>query len=182
MKTELSVLVSFRGKAYDPLDQVSGSSFDRGLLEPARFNVHCVLQCVTVIHLALPSPAVPSSAVPFKHGPQGCGWESVTPLRLLEWKHSTAATAVGSVAVFLPCPQLQVTPSLLFNLTDGKPYVIGSQQKQSNQWVPSTQFFVGKKDYFANFMVQVGPRLELPANRMVKQRQPQSRTLQHTQP
>ncbi|CAI5961510.1 unnamed protein product [Closterium sp. NIES-64] len=60
---------------------------------------------------------------------------------------------------------LQVTPGLLFNLTDGKPYVIGSRQKQMNHWVPSTHYFVGKPYYFANFMVQlpfVFPRDVLP--------------------
>ncbi|GJP36562.1 hypothetical protein CLOM_g21056 [Closterium sp. NIES-68] len=50
---------------------------------------------------------------------------------------------------------MKVTPGLLFNLTDGKPYVIGSAQKQMNHWLPSTQFFVGKDKYFANFMVQL---------------------------
>ncbi|CAI5496772.1 unnamed protein product [Closterium sp. Naga37s-1] len=60
---------------------------------------------------------------------------------------------------------LKVTPGLLFNLTDGKPYVIGSRQKQMNHWVPSTHYFVGKPYYFANFMVQlpfVFPRDVLP--------------------
>ncbi|GJP82720.1 hypothetical protein CLOP_g12967 [Closterium sp. NIES-67] len=50
---------------------------------------------------------------------------------------------------------MKVTPRLLFNLTDGKPYVIGSKQKQMNHWLPSTQFFVGEDKYFANFMVQL---------------------------
>ncbi|CAI7852811.1 unnamed protein product [Closterium sp. NIES-54] len=45
-------------------------------------------------------------------------------------------------------------PGLLFNLTDGKPYVIGSAH-QLDLWLPSTQFFVGKDKYFANFMVQL---------------------------
>ena len=54
------------------------------------------------------------------------------------------------------CTPSQVTPGLLFNLTEGKPYVIGSRQKQMNHWVPSTRFLVGKQYYFANFMVQVG--------------------------
>ncbi|CAI5479997.1 unnamed protein product [Closterium sp. Yama58-4] len=49
---------------------------------------------------------------------------------------------------------LKVTPGVLFNLSDGKPYVIGSQQ-QLGLWLPSTRFFVGKGKYFANFMVQL---------------------------
>lgn len=60
---------------------------------------------------------------------------------------------------------MKVTPALLFNLTEGKPYVIGSQQKQMNHWVPSTRFLVGKQYYFANFMVQLPftfPRDVLP--------------------
>ncbi|CAI7928378.1 unnamed protein product, partial [Closterium sp. NIES-54] len=49
---------------------------------------------------------------------------------------------------------MKVTPGLPFNLTDGKPYVIGSAH-QLDLWLPSTQLFVGKDKYFANFMVQL---------------------------
>ncbi|GJP30813.1 hypothetical protein CLOM_g7143 [Closterium sp. NIES-68] len=60
---------------------------------------------------------------------------------------------------------LKVTPGLLFNLTDGKPYVIGSRNTQRNHWLPSTRWLVGQHAYFANFMVQlpfVFPRAVLP--------------------
>ncbi|CAI5473999.1 unnamed protein product [Closterium sp. Yama58-4] len=50
---------------------------------------------------------------------------------------------------------MKVTPGLLFNLTNGKPYVIGSAQRQLDHWLPSTKFFVGEDKYFANFMVQL---------------------------
>ncbi|CAI5985327.1 unnamed protein product [Closterium sp. NIES-65] len=50
---------------------------------------------------------------------------------------------------------MKLTPGLLFNLTDSKPYVIGSARRQLDQWLPSTKFFVGKDKYFANFMVQL---------------------------
>ncbi|GJP78962.1 hypothetical protein CLOP_g9219 [Closterium sp. NIES-67] len=58
---------------------------------------------------------------------------------------------------------LKVTPGLLFNLTNGKPYVIGSKQLQNHHWKPSSWYFV--HHYFANFMVQlpfVFPRSVLP--------------------
>ncbi|CAI5481733.1 unnamed protein product [Closterium sp. Yama58-4] len=60
---------------------------------------------------------------------------------------------------------LKVTPGLLFNLTDGKPWVIGSKNTQRNNWLPSTRWLVGQHAYFANFMVQlpfVFPRDVLP--------------------
>ncbi|CAI5948344.1 unnamed protein product [Closterium sp. NIES-65] len=50
---------------------------------------------------------------------------------------------------------MKVTPGLLFNLIDGKPYVIGSAQRQLDHWLPSTKFFVDEDKYFANFMVQL---------------------------
>ncbi|CAI5961508.1 unnamed protein product [Closterium sp. NIES-64] len=56
-----------------------------------------------------------------------------------------------------------VTPGLLFNLTNGKPYVIGSKNTQSDNWKPSSYYFVGR--YHANYMVQlpfVFPRSVLP--------------------
>ncbi|CAI5957798.1 unnamed protein product [Closterium sp. NIES-64] len=60
---------------------------------------------------------------------------------------------------------LKVTPGLLFNLTEGKPIVIGSRNAQRNNWLPSTRWLVGQHAYFANFMVQlpfVFPRDVLP--------------------
>ncbi|CAI5985317.1 unnamed protein product [Closterium sp. NIES-65] len=50
---------------------------------------------------------------------------------------------------------MKATPGLLFNLTDGKPYVIGSKRRQLDHWLRSTKFFVGEDKYFANFMVQL---------------------------
>ncbi|CAI5526181.1 unnamed protein product, partial [Closterium sp. Naga37s-1] len=50
---------------------------------------------------------------------------------------------------------LKVTPGLLFNLTEGKPIVIGSRNAQRNNWLPSTRWLVGQHAYFANFMVQL---------------------------
>ncbi|CAI5496771.1 unnamed protein product [Closterium sp. Naga37s-1] len=61
---------------------------------------------------------------------------------------------------------LKVTPGLLFNMTNGKPYVIGSKNTQSDNWKPSSYYFVGR--YFANYMVQlpfVFPRSVLPGFR-----------------
>lgn len=50
---------------------------------------------------------------------------------------------------------MQVTPALLFNLTEGTPYVIGSQRHQRKVWAQSTNFLVGRGKYVANFMVQL---------------------------
>ncbi|CAI5974531.1 unnamed protein product [Closterium sp. NIES-64] len=60
---------------------------------------------------------------------------------------------------------LKVTPGLLFNLTDGKPFIIGSKSTQGKNWRTSSRYFVGPGHYFANFMVQlpfVFPRAVLP--------------------
>ncbi|GJP78960.1 hypothetical protein CLOP_g9218 [Closterium sp. NIES-67] len=60
---------------------------------------------------------------------------------------------------------LKVTPGLLFNLTDGKPFIIGSQNMQGKNWRKASRYFVGPMNYFANFMVQlpfVFPRAVLP--------------------
>ncbi|CAI5961554.1 unnamed protein product [Closterium sp. NIES-64] len=84
------------------------------------------------------------------------------------WLPSTPSPSLLSPSPLppLPClPSPQVTPGLLFNLTEGKPIVIGSRNAQRNNWLPSTRWLVGQHAYFANFMVQlpfVFPRDVLP--------------------
>lgn len=60
----------------------------------------------------------------------------------------------------------QVTPFLLFNVSTGLPYLIGS--KEQGYYRATTDFFLGRAAYVGNFMVAlpfIQPRAALPLYR-----------------
>ncbi|CAI5974545.1 unnamed protein product [Closterium sp. NIES-64] len=96
------------------------------------------------------------SPVQPNRGQADCNWiaqraaqqlAAVHAFPLSPFPFSPSASPLSSIS--------QVTPGLLFNLTEGKPIVIGSRNAQRNNWLPSTRWLVGQHAYFANFMVQL---------------------------